>query len=324
MMNLRNVEAFIAVSEAGSFTLAAHRLRKTQSAVSQAVRQLEEELGVVLIDRASRKVTLTPAGAVLRNLSAYLFDDLARIASLVREHAHARLRELRIAMVDTFAAAVGPELIRSMLDEATHLTLWSDLTPRLRSALLAKQVDIVVANDSFDSESRLTRHELLREPYVLLLPASLEAQFGNRPDLNRLARAVPMIRYRAPSHMGAQIDAACHRLGVMPARRIVVDSTEKLTAMVAAGIGWSSSTPVSLLRASSHIGAIRVLPFPGEPLERRMYMLARRGEFDDLLARLAATARAALAALIEDGLGSIAPDCADRIVIGATDAPSAG
>ena len=66
MIDLTALNVFVMGTECGSFTLAAKSMEKTQSAVSQTVRQLEDYLGVVLIDRASRPMTLTPPGSILR------------------------------------------------------------------------------------------------------------------------------------------------------------------------------------------------------------------------------------------------------------------
>jgi DNA-binding transcriptional LysR family regulator len=311
-MNLRNIESFLAVGEAGSFTGAAKRLDKTQSAVSQAVRQLEIELGVTLIDRESRQVTFTPAGELLRSHAAQLVEDMHKMASMVREQSKTRLSQLRIGLVDSFATAVGPALIRSMLSEALNLTLWSEFTPRLGKALLEKRADIIVANDPFTEAANLTRHELLREPFVLLLPAGVPWD-SQAPNLPLLARAYPMIRYESSSLMGSLIDAQCHRLNLRPTRRVSVDSTEKLIATVVAGIGWSISTPISLLRSREYSGSIRVVPFPGETFYRQLFMVSRRGELDELALRLARLSCDVLAGLVEKDLGKLPPEIHTRI-----------
>lgn len=321
-MNLHAIEAFLAVSETGSFTAAARRLDKTQSAISQAIRQLEDELGVILFDRAARGIALTPAGDLLRGHAAHLVDDIRRMTSLVREQSRTRIGQLRVAMVDSFATVVGPELIRGMLSEALNLSLWSDITPRLGEALLEKRADIVVANDAFDTESHLTRYELLREPFVLLLPADLPWDL-NAPDLALLARAYPMIRYEASSHIGSLIDAQCHRLNATPVRRVSVDSAEKLIATIASGMGWSITTPLSLLRAREHRAAVRVVPFPGETFYRRLFMVSRRGEFDDLVLRLARLSTTVLAGLVATELRLLMPAfCAQIHVADIAPAPS--
>ena len=317
-MNLRNIEAFLAVGEAGSFTSAAKRLDKTQSAVSQAVRQLETELGVTLIDRESRHVTFTPAGDLLRSHAAKLVEDIHKMASLVREQSKTRISHLRIGLVDSFATAVGPALIRSMLAEAFNLTLWSELTPRLGKAMLEKRADIIVANDPLNEEANLVRFELLREPFVLVLPADVPWD-ARAPNLQLLARAYPMIRYESASLMGSLIDTQCHRLNLRPARRVSVDSTEKLIATVAAGIGWSVSTPISLLRSREYSGAIRVVAFPGERFYRQLFMVSRRGELDELGLRLARLSCEVLSGLVDGELRKMLPEIHAQIWVGNTD-----
>jgi DNA-binding transcriptional LysR family regulator len=314
MIDFRSIEAFLAVCDAKSFTTAAKRLHKTQSAVSQAVRQLEEDLGVVLVNRSSRVISLTAAGELFRSRAIPLVDEAVALSSLVREHDKAKLPDLRFGMVDSFAVAVGPMLIKSMLSEAVNLSLWSEITPRLQQSLGEKRFDIVVANDAFAENARLTRFTLMREPYVLLLPRDTRWD-GTTEDLIALARSRPVVRYHAPSSMGSQIDARFHRMNVHLSRQVSVDTTDKLLAMVAAGIGWSITTPLALLRAPNLIGVIRVVAFPGERFHRELFMLSRRGEIDDLTRRLAATAREVLSTLAAEELGALVPALRDEIIV---------
>jgi DNA-binding transcriptional LysR family regulator len=320
MIDLRSLEAFLVVSDTRSFTGAAKRLNRTQSAISQTIRQLEDELGVVLIDRSGRALSLTAAGELLRNPARELFERAAGLSSLVREQGHVKLSELRFAMVDSFAVAVGPALIKSMLGESLNLSLWSEYTPRLGEALLDRRADVIVANDAFDEQDTLVRFELFREPYVLLLPKTAGWEAGNG-DLARLARSRPLIGYQASSHMRVQIESQFHRSNIAVSRRVTVDSTEKLLAMVAAGIGWSSSTPLSLLRSRQHVEAITVLPFPGEHMYRRLFILARRGEMDELTRRLCSTARSVLAGPILAQIAQICPAAIPEIRVPTAEAP---
>jgi DNA-binding transcriptional LysR family regulator len=314
VIDLRSIKVFLAVCDSRSFTVAAKRLQKTQSAVSQAVRQLEEDLGVVLVNRTSRSVTLTPAGELFHTRAAALLEDATGLVALMREHDHSRLTELRVGMVESFANAVGPLLIRSMLNEAINLALWSDITPNLEAALNDRRYDIVVVNDPLDQDANVTRFILLREPYVLLLPRDAHWE-GSADDLVSLARGLPVVRYHAPSFMASRIDARFHRMNVQVSRRVSVDTTDKLLAMVAAGIGWSVSTPLALLRAPGLASTVRIVPFPGERFDRELFMLSRRGEIDYLTRRLAVTSREVLSTLVAEGIGPLVPMLRDEIVV---------
>lgn len=86
-MELSQLEAFLAVAEEKSFSRAAARLHRTQPAVSQVIRKLEESVGEVLFDRAARDGSMTAAGALLR-------DYALRLMALRRE-ATSALDELK-------------------------------------------------------------------------------------------------------------------------------------------------------------------------------------------------------------------------------------
>ena len=79
-MDLGQLEVFLAVAREGKFSRAAEKLHRTQSAVSQSIHKLEEELGEVLFDRSSRDGLLTDAGRVLQEYAERLInlrDDAA-------------------------------------------------------------------------------------------------------------------------------------------------------------------------------------------------------------------------------------------------------
>src|SRR5712692_878651 len=86
-MDLGDLETFLAVVREGSFSRAARRLHRTQPAISQAIRKLEQDLSEPLFDRSSRSSNLTDAGRLLQEYSTKLLN--------LRGEAHAALAELR-------------------------------------------------------------------------------------------------------------------------------------------------------------------------------------------------------------------------------------
>ncbi|MEO6212882.1 MAG: LysR family transcriptional regulator [Vicinamibacterales bacterium] len=84
-MQLQDLNVFLAVAEERSFSKAAHRLHRTQPAVSQGIRRLEEEFGARLFDRASRTGVLTEAGVLLREHAMRLLRLASEAEAAVRE-----------------------------------------------------------------------------------------------------------------------------------------------------------------------------------------------------------------------------------------------
>ena len=86
-MDLFQLQTFIAVVQEGSFSRAAHKLHRSQPAISQTIRKLEEELNEPLLDRSSRDGTLTDAGKVIYEYAQKLVN--------LRTEAQGALTELR-------------------------------------------------------------------------------------------------------------------------------------------------------------------------------------------------------------------------------------
>src|SRR3954452_14149459 len=89
-MDLSALRIFLAVAEERSFSRAAAKVHRTQPAVSQAVKRIEEDLGEQLFDRSSKNGTLTDAGRVLQNYGQRLIRLAEETESAMRE-----LRDLR-------------------------------------------------------------------------------------------------------------------------------------------------------------------------------------------------------------------------------------
>lgn len=284
--DLHGLRVFLAVAETGSMTTAAGRRGLTQSAVSQLIRQLEEYMGAVLIDRSQRPVSLTATGRVLQRRARAIIGDVEALEVAVRHAGSSKVQELSIGVVDSFASTVGPALIKSLLKTtATHLSFRSGLAHDQAEGLLSRNLDFIITSDPLDDVDGLERHVILTEPFLLLMPQNLDAA-SESPDLKFLAAAHPMIRFSARSQIGAQIERHLRRLGVRAARLLEVDATDTLVAMVSAGLGWAIATPFCLLQARGNMRGVRTLPFPAAGFNRQLHLIARAGEHGELPQRI--------------------------------------
>lgn len=107
-MNLTRLEVFVAVCTTGSFTRAADQLAVTKSAVSQHVSTLERELGVQLLHRSTRRLTLTDAGSALLQEGRALLEQAERLAERTRRQAAQLTGVLRLTSSEDTAGYVAP------------------------------------------------------------------------------------------------------------------------------------------------------------------------------------------------------------------------
>ncbi len=289
-LNFRALRMFLAVVEEGGMTAAGARLGLTQSAVSQAMGRLAHQVGVALI----RRLAVTPAGQVLAERAGRLLADARALPGAAREAAHEPgAPQVRIGFVDSFTSTAGPGLIKRLLGDMPQVRLLaSGLAPAQGEALLRRRLDAVITCDPMDEVDGLVRHELLREPYILLAPSGQAASFAGT-GLADLAARHRLVRHSARSHAGAHIERHLRRLGVQAPRVLEFDTAEAVIAMVAGGIGWAVTTPLCLLHGQAHLAGVVPLPLPAPGFSRRLYLIGQADADRGLQRRLAASARAA-------------------------------
>jgi len=289
-LDLSALQTFVAFCEAGSMTAAAARLGVSQSAVSQLVARLERDMACALLDRDARPAQLTNAGRTLLALAQDLLAHANRVAERVRQGGLTAHPRIRLGCVDSFAATVGPALIRALSTDASELHLGSGLTPDLLDQLLGRQLDLAICTDAASSQPRLVQTPLFAERFVLVLPATF-AQ-APVPELVDLSSRLPLIRYSLRSVIGQQVERYLRHVGLQTERRFEFDATDALLSLVAAGLGWAISTPLCLWQSRHLIGQVAVFPLAASALaQREFFLLEHRGEWQQLSQDMARVTR---------------------------------
>ncbi len=287
-LSVNGLEAVLAVAATGSMSAAAQRLSCSQSSVSQLVSQAESILGCALFDRSRRPFRTTVEGSELTRQATRILRDLSALPQQVA--ALSERPSLRMAMIDSFADTIGPDLIRFAAQSAGDLFISQGLTPAHINDLQERRVDLVVSGDALDEIDGLFRFPLLTEKFVLLLP---EASRWNPSSgkLADLARSLSFIRYSSRSSTGAIVERYLRVARVPTGRRIEVDNADMMCALVASGIGWAITTPLHILQGLSRLGGVAVHKLPSPTPERQVTLVTREGEWEQTAARLAAEAR---------------------------------
>jgi molybdate transport repressor ModE-like protein len=260
----------------GTIAGAARALGLTASAVSQQIAALEREVGMTLLDRSPRGVSLTGAGHVLSERAAQLLDVLtAARADLDRLTGGAGGPVAVAAVASAAATLVSDAVLRLRVDEP-------DMEPSVRAAepqqalelLMAGDVDVAVV-DEYDyvplalPENTVVR-ELCSEPLLLVAPSGARLR-PTRPALGDLAGA-DWVMPPDDAACGQAVRAACRAAGFEPRVRWDTDDMLLLARAVAAGHGYAV-----LPRRSIATGAVavRTVELSAPALSRRIVAVAR-------------------------------------------------
>ncbi|OIQ73539.1 hydrogen peroxide-inducible protein activator [mine drainage metagenome] len=290
------LEVFLAAAEDRSISAAARRLGASVSGVSQQLTALEAALGVELMDRSARPMTLTPAGDMFRKRAQAIVNEATQArAELAGDLAG--LTNFRLGMVEDFDSDVTPRLLAGMAEElkTCQFLLETGASHRLFDQLDSRALDVVVAADMGAVAEWMEVHPLLREPFVVAAPKGMVDAGG---DVLAQLRALPLIQYSQRHHMGRQIAAHLAREDLRLAHRFELDSYHAIMAMVAGGAGWTILTPLGYLHAQRFRDRADVLPLPFAPLSRRISLNARAGVLRDMPARVAGRLRPLLQELV--------------------------
>jgi DNA-binding transcriptional LysR family regulator len=122
MPSVKELEAFVAVVEAGSFEAAARRLNATPPAVSKRISELETELGVRLFERSTRRCHITPRGRTLVAFAQRVLGDIGEIRRTVGERS-SLTGSIRIGVPETIAYTQLPEIMRKASADLPQLTV---------------------------------------------------------------------------------------------------------------------------------------------------------------------------------------------------------
>jgi DNA-binding transcriptional LysR family regulator len=280
--------SWVAVVESGSISDAASRLGISQAGVSQRIKILESVLDTTLLDRATRPARPTAAGQRLFEHANVLLQGADQMVESVRNVTRAKRVVVRLGCVDSFAATIGPIIIRALAGTSQQIRLWSGITPALDGQLEARQLDMVVTTNGVSQVPGIRRQKLFSEPYVVVLPASFEVdRFTTLADLSQ---HLQYIRYSARSVIGQHTDGYLASHGENIERTCEFDATDPMLSLVAAGLGFALTTPLCLWQSRHYLPEIRVIPLssfsrhgrPYQGLSRSFFLGYRENELGHL------------------------------------------
>ncbi|WP_323765733.1 LysR family transcriptional regulator [Marinovum sp.] len=271
-LSLKSLELFQICATQGSLQAGAREAGLTVSTVSHHLRSLEEHLGVELFNHARRPMVLTPKGqAFLRNI-----DDALRAIRKARAEASAgsvaEASHLRIGSIEDFESDIVPGLAVSLSSHmpACNFMFYTASSHDLIGMLRNRQLDLGITTAPDERLSDLQDRPLLRDPFVVVLPRLASQSLANVVDGTT---KLPFLRFSGNLMIARQIESQLRRIGVTSPHRFECSNNQTLMAMVAAGAGWTITTPLLFSRAKSFHQQVQMHRFPGKAFARTLALV---------------------------------------------------
>lgn len=286
MIDTQALYAFVTIAESDSLTEAAKRLGITQPAVSQSLKQLEEQVGTQLVVRRTSPVRLTVAGHVLKQNADAILGELRRLNATVREAADKGLIQCRLGFVTSCAEVFGSKLIAALGHKTERLTLRSGLTSAMVDAFLNREIDVLVTAETLSGVENLERFIVLRDPMLLAVSRQQIEEVGY--SLESLASRKPLIKFGREASIGKFSEVVLRRMQIHANVRYETDDTHTLMSFVRDGHGWAILTALCLAQVLHAMDGVDVLELGNSRHARTIQLIARKGEMGTIPGQIAA------------------------------------
>ncbi|KRE08029.1 LysR family transcriptional regulator [Bosea sp. Root381] len=235
-MQLRHLRYFVNIVDAGSFSRAATLIHVAQPALSQQIAELEEKLGVSLLQRSARGVLPTAAGEVLYREASSILRLMERLPGIVRSSVGEVTGMVALGMSSTLAAGLAGSLIENCRSELPQVTLKFSVadSESIKAKVAANLLDLALV---FEDElvPIFARRPLFRQR-LYVVGSVLPPDHVGAVTLAQLAR-LPLILPDQPNVTRRLLNCAFASAGLVPNIVAEADQFSSMLSAVRAGIG---------------------------------------------------------------------------------------
>lgn len=273
-ITLRQVQAFLAVAELGSFSRAAERLGISQPVLSIHVRELEKQLGLRLLDRTTRRTVVTDGARDFERAIRATIEQFNEVVKIAADVARARFGRLCIAAPPTFSTIIM----------APAIAEFRSAYPEIQIVLLdtLEAIEGVVANGRSDlgigtfssTEDTVDRTLLMKDKLCAIVAKKSSVALKQTIDWDELD-GLPLIGLSNESGLRRLVDSSFEQAGVSPAYKFTLSSIDTTLSFVEADLGVAVlPSYVLALRDNRSIVAVELI---SPTVTREISIITRRG-----------------------------------------------
>jgi DNA-binding transcriptional LysR family regulator len=277
-MDLRQLEAFVAVVQRESFTRAAEALHLTQPAITRQIAGLEQELHTRLLERMGRRVQLTASGEALLRYATEILR-LAREAELaVTDVNSGAAGRLAVGASSTTATYVLPPLLRRFREAypGVELSVHTGISAQVVAMVRANGVDVGIVTGLHQEEGLVQIPLAEHATVVVVYPEHALAQSAG-PVATADLQGSPLILMEEGTNLRAYADRLLSTAGVEEQVTMELDNVEAIKKMIEAGLGISL-LPMISVTSEVESGRLVALPLVDVPNAQRRIAAIHRDD----------------------------------------------
>ena len=272
-ITLRHLRTFEAVARHGSISRAAAELHITQPAVSMQMKQLEEQIGLPLLEQVGRRICLTEAGQALRVQASDIASRMAQLNASMEQFRGLERGVLRLAVVST-ANYFLPALIAEFNTRHPGVRVSLQVANRefVLSALADSHTDLAITGQPPDSVDVVA--QTFKDNPLVVIAAPGHALVGlDRVSMPRLAEETLVVREPGSgTRAAAERHFAAHGLAIRAGCEFGTNEAIKQAVRAGLGLAVVSAQTIEL---ELQTGCLAVLPVDGFPIVRQWYVAHR-------------------------------------------------
>jgi len=270
------LQAFIAVAEKSSFRAAAEGLFISQPALSRRIEKLERDLRCQLLERTTRRVSLTDAGRQLLAHAHAVMDELERAYQGLETKAAIRMGKVTVACIPSVANYVLPSALKTFAaaNPAVRVKVIDESAQQVMDAVVGGYADFGL-NFLGSQEAELDFTPIRAERYVVVVPAN-HALACRKTVAWRSLESETLVSVSSTSGNRLLIDSAFAKAKKRPAIQYEINHVNGAINLVAAGLGVAIIPALSL--ESRLYPELRGIPLIDPVITRTLGLIQRKGD----------------------------------------------
>lgn len=278
-MNLRELEYLIALDEERHFHRAAERCFVSQPTLSGQLKKLEQELGVLLVERNNRQVSMTEAGLAVVKHARTVLAEINAIRDVSSYFQDPMVGDLRVGIIPTIAPYLLPVIMPQLNKHFPKLKLWlyEYQTHILLEKLQRAELDFLIVALPIEKHD-FVELDLFREPFRLAVKKDQSLAKKKLINMSDIAKEELILLEEGHCLRGHILDV-CLLAGVKEQGQFNATSLETLRHMVGEGMGMTLIPELAVPTKTTKADMIRYIEFSDPKPNRRIGMLYRKNSY---------------------------------------------